>query len=72
MKCKKCNSENVKVAAVSNVKSKGGATPLWYWFGFVCLFDIFLLGAIHRSFKHTKTKVKTIAVCQDCGHSWKV
>lgn len=72
MRCKKCKGTNVVVQTASNVKSKGGATPLWYWFCFVWMFDILLLGSIHRSFKKTKTKVQTYAVCQDCGKTWKL
>lgn len=76
MKCNKCESENVKVETVSNVKSMGGQVPLWYWFGFVWMIDICCLGLIYRGLKRagkkTKTNVETYAVCQNCGHRWKL
>ena len=78
MKCPKCGSENVNVQAVSIVKNKHHG--LVYWLCFGCLIDIFLwicltvprlIVAIFRP-KGVKTKVKSYAVCQNCGHKWKV
>lgn len=80
MECKKCNGTNVVVQTVGNVSSKGGTTPWWYWLCCVWMIDFVLyccligfLGInIHKSFKKTKTKVQAYAVCQDCGHKWKI
>ena len=80
MECVKCSSTNVKVEAVSNVKSRGGTLPWWYWFGCVWVIDLMLyrmligfMGVnICHLFKKTKTKVQTYGVCQDCGKTWKL
>ena len=78
MKCPKCGSENVNVQAVSIVKNKHHGVMYWCCFGW--LIDIFLwIGffffrlfiAIFRP-KKVKTKVKSYAVCQECGYKWKV
>lgn len=78
MKCPKCGSENVNVQAVSIVKNKHHGAIYWLCFGW--LIDIFLwifltvprlIVAIFRP-KGVKTKVKSYAVCQNCGHKWKV
>lgn len=76
MKCVSCGSENVTVTATSNVKSRGGVVPLWYWLGFVWVIDMCLLFVIYRglkrSAKKTNTRVDTWAICQDCGKRWRV
>ena len=80
MRCSKCKSENVNVQTASNVKSRGGTTPFWYWWSGACLIDFMLYCCIigffgvniHHMFKMTKTKIETYAVCQDCGHRWRV
>ena len=75
MTCISCKSTNVKVEAISNVKSRGGTVPLWYYFSFLWTFDWLFFFAIYRllkrSAKKTNTKVETYAICQDCGETWK-
>ena len=79
MTCEKCKSTNVKVETVSDVKSRGGTIPLWYWLcGWMvdailccCIIGFFGVNIIH-TFKKTKTKVRTFAVCQDCGKTWEI
>lgn len=80
MKCLKCGSENVNVQAISNVKSHGGTIPWWYWLCFVWVVDVMLYCCligffginIHHIFKKTKTKIESYAVCQECGHKWRM
>lgn len=80
MICPKCGSENVNVQTASNVKSRGGTTPFWYWITGACLLDLALYCCIigffgvniHHIFHKTTTKVETYAVCQTCGHKWKI
>lgn len=80
MTCPKCKSTNVIAQAVTTVKEKR-KKGLFYWI-FIgwwweilawILFGIFKL--LHVLFsKKTKTvsRVKTVAVCQNCGYKWDV
>lgn len=79
MKCPKCGSENVEVQMVSDVKEKR-KKGFWYWV-FLWWWELILwvVLTIPKIFiaifgRKTKvvTKIRKIAVCQDCGHSWKV
>ena len=78
MKCKKCGSENVNVQAIGVVKSKHHGVMYWLCFGWLIdlMLWIFLtmprlIVAIFRP-KKVKTKIKSYAVCQECGHKWKI
>lgn len=82
MKCPKCGSENVSVELVQEQtmkrKRKGWAYWLligWWWEPLVWIF-LTLPKLIWELFKPRKYKIKTktrkVAVCQSCGHSWKV
>jgi hypothetical protein len=70
----------VSAQAVSDVHSQGGTIPFWYWWSFAWVIDLLLYCCIigffgvniHHHFKKTKTKVKNYAICQDCGHMWKL
>lgn len=84
MKCPKCGSENVNVQAVSIVKIQNGKGLIWWicigwWWMMIkfvgwILFGLLML--IPKLFSRKKTKIKTVvksmAVCQNCGHKWKV
>ena len=85
MICSKCNSSQVNIETASNVKSRGGSIPMWYWLSIICpIIDVcaycciigFFGFTIHhflkRNAKKTKTTVETYAVCQSCGHTWRV
>ena len=78
MICPKCQSNNVNVQAVGIVKNKHHGIFYWLCFGWLidliiwaCAFIPRLIIAIFRP-KGVKTKVKSYAVCQDCGYHWKV
>jgi len=73
MKCPKCGSENVITQLVTDVKTKRRGCLAW---GLWILAAVFTLGLILIIPLLTNSKVKTKthieAVCQNCGHSWKV
>ena len=77
MKCKKCGSENVNVQAIGVVKNKHHGIFYWCigWLVDLMLWIFLtmprLIVAIFRP-KKVKTKIKSYAVCQDCGHKWKI
>lgn len=81
MKCPKCGSENVNVQMVSESQLKTKHHSILYWICigwwlkpilWFCLTIPMLLG---KMFGHKKQKIVTthnsMAVCQNCGHSWK-
>lgn len=80
MRCPKCNSENINVQAINNVKLKTAHKGCFWW----CLigwwwipikwFFLTIPALIVKIFKPKKqkivTKTKSIAVCQNCGYKW--
>lgn len=78
MNCKKCNSENVNVQKVTITKTKKKGLMYWLLFGWLIDVLLFLFWTIPFLLikllfpKKVKTKVYTAAVCQSCGHSWKL
>lgn len=84
MTCPKCGSENVNIQAVSITKSKGKHGFVWWlcvgwWLWFFKLIGWMLFGLlmlIPKLFSKNKTKIKTtvksMAICQNCGHKWNV
>lgn len=78
MKCPKCGSENVNVQAISIVQNKKHGCLYWlfigWWLEAIMWLFLTLPWLIIKIFKPNKinTKVKSYAVCQNCGHKWKV
>ena len=80
MVCPRCGSTDVNVQAVSNVHEKRKKGCLywafigWWWEPLMWLtFGIFkLFHAIFSKKTKTVTTIETHAVCQSCGHRWKV
>lgn len=78
MKCPKCGSENVNVQAISIVQNKKHGCLYWlfigWWLEAIMWLFLTLPWLIIKIFKPNKinTKVKSYAVCQSCGHKWKV
>lgn len=82
MKCPKCGSENVKIEIVTEQKFKTKKKGLLYWvtIGWFVepLLWLFLTlpKLVYELFKPKRYKVKTttkkMAVCQNCGKTWKV
>lgn len=69
MQCPKCGSTNVSVQAVAEQKKRGCFMSLLW-----ILLAVFTLGMVIWIPLLTKkgSKTKTYAVCQQCGHRWKV
>jgi ssDNA-binding Zn-finger/Zn-ribbon topoisomerase 1 len=73
MVCKKCGSENVKVENETTTKTKHRGCIGWaIWILLACctLGLIIIIPLLTNN--KTKTKHKTVAICQDCGHRWYV
>jgi transcription elongation factor Elf1 len=78
MTCPKCNSENVNVQAVAIQKKKRRGVVYWVFFGWLIDILLWIFLTLPRlliamfGHKRTKTVVKSIAVCQNCGNKWNV
>ena len=78
MVCKKCGSSNVTVQAVSEIKKKRKGVLYWlfigWWLEMIMWLFLTLPWLIIKIFKPKayKYKMKTMAVCQSCGYSWRV
>ena len=81
MQCPKCKSENVNIQAVTEiVKRKRGF--LWWlligwWWSMIKLVlwvlyfvPMLIIKAIRKN--KVKSKTTTQAICQTCGHRWKI
>ena len=69
MICPKCNSDNVNVQVVSEVKKRGFFKILIY----IILLCVPIIGwiALFMLIKGRKSKTVSYAVCQSCGKRWK-
>jgi len=78
MKCSKCGSEKVNVQAITIVKNKKHGCLYWlligWWLEIVMWFCLTLPWLIIKIFKPKKisSKVRSQAVCQNCGNTWRV
>lgn len=78
MMCPKCKSNNVTVQAVAHVYTKRKSLLYWlfigWWLNLLLWVFVTLPKLIFSMFgsKKIKTKVKSHAVCQNCGYTWKV
>lgn len=80
MVCSKCGSENVNVQMVSetNLKKKHHGIVYWcligWWLHPIMWLFFTIPMIIIKIFKpknyKTKTKHKSMCVCQSCGHHW--
>ena len=79
--CPKCGSENISVQMVGVTKTKGKGAGYWiYWLtiGWFINAMMWLFFTLFRFlfvlFKPKKIDTKLVkhAICQSCGHSWKV
>lgn len=73
MICPKCGSENVIVQAVTHTKTKHRGCigwSLWILLA-ICTCGLILIIPLITNSK-TKSKTHSEAVCQNCGHCWKV
>ena len=82
MTCPKCNSEKVQIQVTNEVKLKDAHHGIiwwlligWWWIPVKWL-CFTLLALIFKLFSHKKQKAVNkkvkMAVCQNCGNSWKI
>ena len=73
MVCKKCGSNDVNIQSYTETKTKHRGCLGWaFWILLaICTCGLIL---IIPAITNSKTKSKTcpMAVCQNCGHNWKV
>jgi Zn finger protein HypA/HybF involved in hydrogenase expression len=82
MTCPKCNSSNVNVNVINEVKLKNQHHGIiwwicvgWWWIPikWICLTLPALLAKIFIPKKQKAINIqKTMCVCQDCGNSWQI
>ena len=80
MVCPKCGSNIVNINVINEVKEKPEHSVLWWifvgWWWRLLWFIFFgWWYMIYRAVKGSKKTVnvqKTYAVCQNCGHKWRV
>jgi hypothetical protein len=82
MQCPKCHSTNVNVQVVTETHFKNKKKSLLYWLTVGWFIEpllwifltlpklIFELFKPHRF--NAKTTSKKMAICQNCGHSWRI
>ena len=67
--CPKCHSQNISYQTVPESKKTGCLTIILY---ILLALTIFGLLIVIPPFLRKKTVAVTYAVCQDCGHRWKI
>ena len=67
--CKKCGCENVSVSIVAEQKKRGCLAACGWILLACCTGGLILLIPLLTK---KGSKKKKYAVCQECGHSWKV
>ena len=73
MVCRKCHSNNILITneVISKTKYRGCfGWLLWILLAIITVGLILIIPIITNS--KTKTKNRTIAICQNCGHRWRV
>lgn len=67
--CPKCGSRNVTAQVVEKQKKRGCfASIMWILLAICTLGTVLLIPLL----THKGSKTLTFAVCQNCGHRWKV
>lgn len=77
MMCPKCKSENVNVSTEQVAgKTKTNNTGCLWSMGrlcmIICTFGLWLVIGKKKETGKTKFRSQTVAICQDCGHKWKI
>lgn len=68
MVCPKCGSSNINFQAVAVQKKRGClASALWLFLACITFFAIIWIPLLTRK----GSKVRTFAVCQNCGKRWR-
>lgn len=73
MVCPKCGSENIKIEAITETKTKHRSCLGWIgWILLaICTLGLILIIPLLTNGK-TRSKTHTEAICQNCDHHWKV
>lgn len=78
MQCRKCGSRDINIQMVTKTKTKRKGILYWvfigWWFEIIMWIFLTLPWLIIKIFKPKKTKSKMykMAICQNCGNSWRV
>ena len=77
MTCPKCGSENINITleqtkSKTRTKRTGCLWELGRLFLIICTCGLWLIIGKRKETSKTKFKNKKIAICQNCGHKWKV
>lgn len=78
MQCPKCGSSNINVQAVTILKKKHHSIIYWlligWWLEAIMWLFLTLPWIIIKIIKPSryKSKIKSEAVCQDCGYHWNI
>ena len=82
MKCARCGSENVSITVTNEAHMKDAHHGCcwwlfvgWWWIPvkWICLTVPAILAKIFIPKKQTiKNKTQRVAVCQNCGYTWKI
>lgn len=69
MVCPKCKSQNIQTSTYAEKNRRGCIMTLLLILLCCTIVGLFFAVPLLRG---KKDKVKTMAVCHDCGHKWKV
>lgn len=69
LSCPRCHSQNVTVQAVAETKKRGCLSILLYILLAITIIGLIILIPLLRG---NKSKTVSYAVCQNCGHRWRV
>ena len=77
MVCSKCGSENVTISMVTlksktRTKNTGCLWSIGRLLLILCTCGLWLLIGSRKHTSNTKNKTEKRAMCQNCGHDWKV
>lgn len=77
MVCPNCGSENVTVTSEQvSAKTKGRGMGCLWGIGrallIICTCGLWLIVGKRKGTGKTKFSHQTVAICQNCGHKWKV
>lgn len=77
MVCPKCKCENVvvtteQISGKTKANNTGCLWALGRWTMIICTLGLWAIIGKRKGTGKTKFKTQTVAVCQGCGHKWKV
>jgi len=77
MTCSKCESENVtvsmnQVSGKTKTKNVSILAKLGRWTLIIFTMGLWILIPKRKATSNTKFKTEKLAICQDCGNSWKI